>query len=249
LRELMGKRPDRSSGDDLLHCWDNALAKWASTAAWYGLHGFCLMGCLGAISSRSRIIQNYRTPPPPPHGAFASEYYSIAKKVGDPRLRAAFFELALNHLDVTLRAQPDSQALAIRGSVYWQLGRRANAIEDYERVVEICEQSGVPPAALGSAKAELGFALVQSRRGRRRGLSLLEEGVVLGSSGRPDGFLVRAKRKLGYGYFLAGSPRRAMAELVDAYDIAADHSLFDQISKIERAAKRVDRLVPFLKHR
>ncbi|MEA3043158.1 MAG: hypothetical protein QOH47_996 [Sphingomonadales bacterium] len=248
LRELMGARPDGASDDHLLHCWDSALAKWASTSAWYGLHGFCLMGCLGAISSRSRIIQNYRSPPPPPHGAFASEYYSIAKKVGDSALRAAFFDLALNHLDVTLRAQPDSQALAIRGSVYWQLGRRAEAVDDYERVVQLCEQSSAAPATLGSAKAELGFALVRSRGTRRRGLSLLQDGVDLGSSGKPDGFLVRAKRKLGYGYFLAGAPRRAMAELVDAYDMAADHGLFDQISKIERAAKNVDRLMPFLKH-
>ena len=248
LRELMGERADTRSAHELLHCWDVALAKWSSTAAWYGLHGFCLMGCLGAISSRSRIIQNYRRPPPAPHGAFASEYYSIAKKVGDPQLRAAFFDLALNHLDVTLRVQPDSQALAIRGSVYWQLGRRAEAVEDYERVVELCEASAAPPAELGSAKAELGFALARNRRTRQRGLSLLQEGVALGIAGKPNGFLVRAKRKLGYGYFLAGAPRRAMAELVNAYDMAVEHSLWDQISKIERAAKRFDQLLPFLKH-
>lgn len=247
LREMMGDRPNRASSNRLLQCWDSALGKWANTSAWYGLHGFCLMGCLGAISSRSRILQSFRAPPPTPHGAFASEYYSIAKKVGDGRLRGLFFDLALKHLNVTLSAAPDSQALAIRGSVYWQMGRRPEAIADYERVVALLMHSGASSSAIGSAKAELGFALVHSRRTRNLGLRYLEEGVTEAKQGIADGFLVRATRKLGFGYMVAGAPRRALDQFLSAYDLAVENSLFDQIGKLERAAKRIDHLAPFLR--
>ena len=182
-----------------------------------------------------------------PHATFASEYYSIAKKVGDRRLRQIFLDLALAHIDVTLRDQESDGGLAIRGSINWQLGRPDAAIADYERMVTLKEDAGATARDIGWAKAELGFALVHSRSTRSRGMNLLEEGVS-SFTGKPDGFFIRAKRKLALGYLKTGSPRRALAELVEAHDLAANASLYDQIGKVEHAAKLVDRMLPFLKN-
>jgi tetratricopeptide (TPR) repeat protein len=249
LRELMGQRPSRASGDHLIHCWDMALGKWTSSAAWYGLHGFCLMGCLGAISSRSRIVREYSRPAPLPHGPFASEYYSIAKKVGDPRLGRIFLDLALEHIEVTLRDKEAAEPLAIRGSIYWQIGRGKESITDYERVVELRRDEGAPPQKIGEGMAELGFALARSRKTRSRGIELLERGVELGATGPVDGFFIRAKRKLGLGYLIAGSPRLALHELAEAHRLAAKHGMFDQIGRIERIAARVEQSLPGLSSR
>ena len=246
LRELMGQRPNQASGDHVLHCWDTALAKWTSAAAWYGLHGFCLMGCLGAISSRSRIVREYSRPPPLPHGSFASEYYSISKKVGDRRLRRVFLDLALDHINVTLRVKEAPEPLAIRGSIYWQMGSREESIADYERVVELRQDEDAPPEKVGESMAELGFAMARNRKTRSKGIELLETGVNLGARGSVDGFFIRAKRKLGLGYLLAGSPRLALHELAEAHRLAVKHGMFDQIGRIERTAARVERAVPGL---
>jgi hypothetical protein len=64
----------------------------------------------------------------------------------------------------------------------------------------------------------------------------LEAGVDLLRQGRPDGFVVRAVRKLGRAYLLVGSPRQSLKTLDEGYRLATELGLFDQISSLDRIA-------------
>ncbi len=243
IRELMGGALDGPASHELLPMWERALGSWNSAGAWYGLHGHPLMGCLASLSSlvsvSDRLGRGGR-----PHGAFSSEYYSIAKNVGSSRLKAAVLAMSLRHIDASFEEGETSGKLAMRGSILNVMGDRAHAIEDYERVVylrDYCEPATY--AERGDARTELGFALVLAGR-RRRGLELMEQGVSLLEKGGTSGFLVRAKRKLGRAYLVSGSLRQAASTLAEAFDLATQIGALDQISRIDRIAKIVDSRLP-----
>ncbi|WP_332641160.1 DUF4062 domain-containing protein [Brevundimonas sp.] len=240
MRELMGAAPDLPNTQTFLPLWDRALGSWNSSGAWYGLHGHPVMGCLGALSSLAGVRDKLGNAGRP-HGALSSEYYSIAKHVSSRALRAAVLTMSHRHIDAAFDDGETSGKLAMRGSVAAAMGDRANAITDYERVVYL--RDNVEPATdaeRGDARTELGFALVRSGD-RRNGLALMEEGVALLAHSGPNGFLVRAKRKLGRAYLMSGAPRRALSTLADAFDIATELGALDQISQIDRIAKVVER--------
>ncbi|WGM39755.1 hypothetical protein [Caulobacter sp. NIBR1757] len=241
IRELMGAPPSEPRAMALIPYWDRALSAWNSAGAWYGLHGHPLMGCLAALGSLSRIRAANGDLRDAPHGALASEYYSIAKTLGAPWLKAEVLKTSSKHIDAAFLKGASSGNHALRGSILQAMGDRKSAIADYERTVDLRRNhEAATPGSIGDALSELGFALVRSRQ-TRRGLDLMEEGVALLESEPPSGFLVRAKRKLGRAYLMAGAPLLALDTLSDAHELATRYAMLDQISQIDRLAGRINR--------
>src|SRR5208283_389297 len=88
MRELMPAAPSEPRFAEYLPFWDQALGRWGSAAAWYGLHAHLYLGGLAALQSvadvrailRDRCLMR-ATPAEtaPPSTALASALYSIAK--------------------------------------------------------------------------------------------------------------------------------------------------------------------------
>ncbi len=238
VRELMSV--DMGTADpDTLALWERVLAAWSSSGAWYGLHGHSLMGCLGAIASRAEAL--LRLGFEVPHGAFASETYSIATTVRDQALRRALFNTALAHIDVAIEAGETSGKVAIRGSILGRLGQRSDAILALRRVLELRQDEGASSGEIGEAQSELGFALLASQSTRSEGLRLLEDGAEA-TQGR-GGFHVRARRKLAIGYLRSYAFREAYSQLVVAHKVAVSIGAFDQVGRLEQLAARVDQWI------
>ncbi len=96
-------------------------------------------------------------------------------------------------------------------------------------------------APYGEALSELGHALVISGR-RREGLNKLERGFELLKKNPRAGFDIRSMRKLALGYARNFAFSKALEYAVLAYDTAVATGALDQITRLERLAKRIDRL-------
>lgn len=246
IRELMGAPPTRAN-DEFVPLWENALTAWNSAGAWFGLHGHPYMGCLAALGLLNEIKAERSGYAAGPHGGFASEYYSIAARAHRPEYRHGALRMALKHIEAEFRKGEASGTLGLRGSIRYAVGDKEGAITDYRRALDRRESiEGADAAAIGEAMSELGFALVRTRK-YNEGLSLMERGLDLLQAGPITGFVVRAKRKLGRAYALAGAPRHALGELADAYQIALEHGMEDQLGKIDKLARQIDSILPGMK--
>jgi hypothetical protein len=221
--------------------WDDAFGSWSSSSAWFGLHGHGAMAGLAALGSLADARRAIASPTDPvhgiPHGPIASAYYSIAKQAG----RRKIYHLALAHLDAVLTTGPEDRAnlLAIRGSIRLQLGDSLGAISDYDEVAHAREH--LRPGVYGEALSELGYAMLLTGE-KREGMRKMELGVDLLRQDPRKGFDVRATRKLAVGYAKCFDFRRALECAALAYDMAEQSQALDQIGKIERLAKALDRL-------
>lgn len=225
---------------DYLPLWDRVLGRWASASSWYGLHGHLFLGRLAAVNAlidiraqgvaavdRELAIQGT-------HGAVASEYYSIAKRV--PLwlwpARRRLFRQALESVDLALTLnQPDPSGLrGIRGSILLHLGAPAAAVRDYEKMHRLRVESG---ERLGEAEVELGMGYLWVRR-VRDAEKLLESGVERLRKEPPSGFTVRALRKLSLFYTVTLRWQRSREVLAEAHGLATKLGLQDQIDQIRR---------------
>jgi hypothetical protein len=127
LRSLMGAPYTDPGHANFRALWDRCLGAWSSSGAWYGLHGHLEIGCLAALGSISDLRK--LTGSAAPHGAIASEYYSIARLAGSS---GEFFDLALEHINQAIAASQGkpSGELAIRASIYRSTGKLDAAIRD-----------------------------------------------------------------------------------------------------------------------
>jgi tetratricopeptide (TPR) repeat protein len=240
IRELMGWPIEASPPREVADLWGEALGGWNSAGAWYGLHGHPHMGCLAALGSLTQLRLLTSKAADIPHGGMSSEYYSIAKLVSRPALKAEVLTASRAHIDAAFLTGETSAKFAQRGSVKAAQGDKAGAIEDYRRVVAL--RTGEEQASdddIGQAKTELGFALVFAGR-RAEGLKEMEDGIRK-FGGKPTGFLIRAQRKLGRAYIRAGSPLRALDILAQAHDNAKATGALDQLSQIDKIARRLSR--------
>jgi tetratricopeptide (TPR) repeat protein len=181
------------------------LAEWGKAASWYGLHAHVRSGVLAAAQSMALVRERLRTVPSIdnedeklhyPGGELASALYSISKSLPRIQKAQALWE-AKEHLEQSL-AEPtrkQENLLAIRGSVFRQLGMLDEAVKDYELVLQLRERLGMGPLKIGEAMAELGFGYFRQRR-IRKALDYLERGVGLMRKGGTSGFLLRGIRKL-----------------------------------------------------
>lgn len=240
FRELSGAPFSDRRYSEFLPYWNNFFGEWASAGSWYGLHGHPNLAVLPALIEQTRVREQMQSERSSawkdddttyPGGALASSRYSISGLAGSWRNQRLLLHAALADLSRSLREQPRNMAnlLAIRGSVYRQLGAFWSAVRDYEDVLRHRRNAGAPDSAIGEALSELGYGYLFQLR-FSRGCSLLEEGVrILATSDVRTGFLVRAKRKLSVGYALTGHLLRARDELEEARALAKQHAIFDQI--------------------
>lgn len=235
IRELTGAPFTDSRFSEFTHLWDRALSAWTSAGAWYGLHGHIELGCLAALGSVCQIRKNAGAAPPP-HGALASEYHSIARNMRSQEMSA----LSLRHADeaIALAGANAANAIAIRGSIYRQMGHLAAAIADYRSVAESRRERG--GAGYGEALSELGYAEMLNWN-LKEGITHMEQGLELLKSQPADGFAIRAMRKLAYGYARAGRLPSALDLSNDAYELADELRAYDQIGRVERLAHWIQR--------
>jgi tetratricopeptide (TPR) repeat protein len=202
LREILMRPFDDTA---FLVYRDRLLIKWRKAASWYGLHAHVRSGVLAAAQSTALIRQRLRAVPNIaaedeqlryPGGEIASALYSISKRL--PRIqKAQALREALTHLEQSLaepHSKPDS-LLAVRGSVFRQLGMISEAVRDYEQVLQWRERLGMGPGRIGEAMAELGFGYFRQRK-IRKALDYMERGVALMREEETSGFLLRGMRKL-----------------------------------------------------
>lgn len=222
----------------LLPLWSDAFGAWASAGAWYGMHAHIGLGCIAALGSASEVRLLQGGGPEPwrnlPHGPLASEYYSLARLAGKP---PGILDLALEHIEAAIAASAGvpSHAMAIRASIYREMGNLPAALEQFKLVCELRRDEG---AGFGEAQNEYGFALWQSGR-RSEGLTLMEEGLSMET--RPE-FRIRASKKVALGYARSGHLMKALDLAVAAHDTASEIGAYDQIRPLERLAKQIDGL-------
>lgn len=251
IRELMAEPYATTKQIEFLAYWNEVLDRWVAAGAWYGLHGHLYMGCLAALGSvfrvRQRIADAKHPSDPqlrlPPHGPMASEIYSIAKLLPAGKRRRETLTLARTHVDAALEHGIGDRSgyRAIRGSINLALGDFTTAIEDYDAVLHMRRGEGESEGRIGEAESELGFAYLR-KRSFGTGLRYLESGVQhLVNGGGGAGFIVRAKRKLAAGYIVTGKFDHALSELSEAYQLAQDNRLDDQITPLMALAARLKR--------
>jgi hypothetical protein len=180
-------------------------------------------------------------------GALASEYYSIAKQA--PRgLKTHYLVKADSWITVaerTFARGPDKKREAglasIRGHIFLEWGRVAEAIPLLQRSLHLREEAGLGASSVGEAKVDLGYAYYLVGK-RREGERLIAVGLdELERHGSP-GFLARAKRKAARVYTRGLAFGKALHELVEVKDLVAAYDLNDQ----GREVRWISRLPSFV---
>ena len=168
-------------------------------------------------------------------GALGSEYYSLAKEQGDRRVKERFLRRGLEFLHIATRVDaliPDDERdrffaglAAIRGHIYLELNDMTlDPIAAFEESLKLREATGTSAASIAEAKADLGHVMV--RQGLlKRGHALLIEGVEQLESQMAEGFVARAKLKLGEAYLRQGSIRDAVQQVREADAICEFHKI------------------------
>jgi tetratricopeptide (TPR) repeat protein len=241
IRALMAAPYDDPRYKEFIPLWVRPFGVWANSATWYGLHGYCVMSHLAALGTLADIgFHSAREDDAAhglPHGALASEYYSIAKLTSRPD---PFFDLALTHIQLGMHsnAGDTTNQLAIKASILLGMKRFEEALKDYERVAKNRKEFG--GQAYGEGLSEWGYALLKTRK-KSEGVARMEAGMELLKAGSPSGFQVRALRKLAEGYLRCGEIRAALDCAVEAHEVAVKIGAYDQIGFLERFAKKIKR--------
>ncbi len=165
-----------------------------------------------------------------PGGALASSKYSIAKRLYVKSDREARFNEALRDLKRSLDIPSADQSglLAVRGSIFRQMGKMADCIKDYEDVLHIRIQNNSSDSQIGEALCELGFGYLQYFS-LRKGLRYCQEGVERLRHGGRAGFLARGLRKLAVAYLVNGKLGKAYEARNEAISVAVKYGAFDHI--------------------
>ena len=205
FRELMGVPWRVCSDHEVRSAWNQAYQRWASAAAWYGVHCHQPLACLAALKSLAELRQEMRSVNggrarsielEHPGCAIASSYYSLGKLLIPRSDRNEHFKQAVVHINRCIEAREGdlSSLLAVRGSVYRVTYRLGAAITDYKEVLRIRQFDKAGSTSIGDAMTELGFGyccigrILLGRRLMCDGLELLRE--------KDSGFLVRGLRKM-----------------------------------------------------
>ncbi len=238
LRELMAGGYENLKDRELLGYWNRLLSEWARAGAWYGLHADTPLSCLAALNSLTQVRQQLVTLNPEmrdagdrafPGGALASSKYSIAKRLYVKSDRKARLNEAMEDVERSLEIPGEDRSglLAIRGSIFRQMGKMADCIKDYEDVLQIRIQAHASDGQIGEALCELGFGYLRYLS-PRKGLRYCQEGVEKLRHGGEGGFLARGLRKLAVAYFVNGRLGKAYEARNEATSVAVEHGAFDQ---------------------
>lgn len=183
-------------------------------ACLFGLHGHVWMGPLAAVNSQTGLrasfagaseyaaAQDVREP----LGARASAIYSIAQRMDTRGRKLWHYRQVVTLATQAAERDPNAQqgALSIRGHALMRMAflgeiwKLLEAVEDFQKSYDMRVAKGAPPASVGEALTDLGFARVFTGR-VGSGLALMQVGVDLmrfDSSVNGKAFLARGLRKL-----------------------------------------------------
>jgi tetratricopeptide (TPR) repeat protein len=230
--------------EKFLPLWEQALAQWSSTSAWYSLHGHFHLGRLAAVNTlsaiRSRMSPRMQAEIGPPsifanNGAAASEYYSIAKLVPSRYVSYSLLRKALWNCNAALKDTSASDAsglIDIRGHVKLAMCNPIGAISDLKRALAIRRDSGQGPGSVGESEVHLGRAYAICRQ-YRKAEQLLEEGVSKLEMSDRYFFIVQGLRHLGAFYAQVGRRDDAIKVLRKAHALASQREVQGQLHQLE----------------
>jgi len=185
------------------------LSVWASSAAWFGLHGHTRLGQLEALAEL-RVLSLQRSQHA---GGISSAYYSAALLMSGAARRDAF-RAALAHSFIAESEEPENIGiLAVRASIFMRQRKFWQARTLYRQVLQSRECGEVTKSdSIGEAKCELALAEAICFS-PWRALGLARSGVAM--IPEHSDFKPRALRKLAlilrlHGKF--GDARMAMKE-------------------------------------
>lgn len=246
MRELMDVKGTTFSDPSTAVLWDRAFGLWASKASWFGLHGHVWMGPLAAVNSQTILRATFASTPEyaaaqdvrEPLGARASAIYSIAQRMDTRRRKLWHYRQVLSLATRAIERDTGARqgVLSIRGHAQMQMAQLGlvwklwHAQEDFKTSLELRAASGASPASIGEAMTDLGFCYALTGR-RQRGLSLLQEGVVLmrsDASASGSAFLARGLRKLERAASLSGARSLAQKAREERLAVSAYVEALDQ---------------------
>lgn len=246
-----------------LPLWNEALGAWDKASAWYGLHGFPLLGKLAAnntnlavralIASRGESdslddlirqnadktgvrqewVQLYDM-----GGSLASEYYSIAKRA--PRfLQRKYLEKAVRWCQVGHRAvamEANLKREAGVSSIHGEILLRLGRRDEALRLLERSLQCRID-GRLGPDSTGWGrvcLGYAYCTSGRKiEGWALVHEGADELERFGSPGFLVRAKKRVALLNLRKGHIRTALQVIDEAKALSDKYQLRDQLADLE----------------
>jgi tetratricopeptide (TPR) repeat protein len=238
IRELMACPPEADVAGDFVALWNESLRRWASNAAWYGLHGHIYVGQLAALYSAGRLRARLRPDEVAQSatlnhpGGLASALYSLSKLMPNWGLRREVLNDGFAQLNVAIleRGRLDANLAQLRGSFHFRMRSLFRAVDDYEEALRLRELEHSSEGQIGESMSELGFAYLTTGR-VIQGFDLLELGVELLEKekiARP-GFYIRGLKKLSIGYAARGRLIKARQTLELSRRVAAEFRMFDQL--------------------
>ncbi len=246
-----------------LPLWNDALGAWDKASAWYGLHGFPLIGKLAAnntnlavraliasrgesdsldalihqdaekTGTRQEWVELYDM-----GGSLASEYFSIAKRA--PRfLQRRYFEKAARWCEVGYRAVAMEANLARESgitSIHGEILLRLGRTDQALRLLERSLQCRLD-GQLGPDSTGWGkvcLGYAYFSSGRKsQGWTLVHEGADDLERFGSPGFLVRAKKRVALLNLRKGHIRTALRVFDEARALSERHQLRDQLADLD----------------
>lgn len=224
---------------EFLLLWNQVITQWNGSASWGGLFGHIFGGVFSCLNSLTRIREELRRGRrndlpeddwKAPLGAYASAYYSFAKRAG--WRRPFFLRRALGFAEETIADQQDREPgiYAVRGSVHMHMLQPWRAASDFRKVLELRERMGEPAEKMGEALVDYGFAKAACGS-FLEGETLMRQGIRTMDTAH-QGFRVRAMRKLGNFYRLTQRHHEARELLSAAAEISRVTNMHDQTRQL-----------------
>ena len=180
-------------------------------------------------------------------GARASEYFSMAKILPDPRQRSHYLKLAEDDIETALQSIQDEPSgyLAIRGHIRLMQGSAALALTDFEEVRRLKRTAG-DDKGVAEALADIGLARI--RMGDPvSAVKFLRDGIAGLEAAGSSTFAVRAKKRLAQALLWSGHPILALRELSVAHETALQNQIYDQVTPATAASHKIAMALGILK--
>mgnify|MGYP002783567589 CR=1 FL=1 len=205
----------------------DALAQWASASAWMGLHGYLWLGQIEALSQLA-LLTSSSHPTAEHSGGLSSAYYSSAKLLrGTERLRMLMKAMQHTYREHALPGDRHG-VLAVRASIYLQMGNVIGARMLYRKVLDYREAHAFSADLIAEARVEWAFSLAVTGQ-PSKALHLIREDLAVIE--RP-GFRVRALRKAAIIAKLLRRQDEAVALRQEAESLAKQFALRDQLRQM-----------------
>jgi hypothetical protein len=223
---------------EYLVLWNRLITAWNGAACWGGMFAHIFGGVFPALNSLTRIRTALRERggaglpsglTADTQGAYASTYYSFAKRMGTRK--RFFLKEALRYADLSLQLHGGDRGIySVRGAILRHLYRLWASSADFRQAVGAAERGGFSDAAVGESLLEYGMSRLWTGHAFQAE-KLMLEGLQL-MSGANATALTRAHRKLATFYRCTLRPSPARDHKEQAQALAASANLHDQLRQL-----------------